>query len=360
MKRRPLVLGGGALALGALTLPACSAVPLRPAQPMRPLRADDFRRAGRRGVGLGPLRTGIRAERDYEALQTLGVDHVRVFVHVDRDGSTDRFLIDDEQLRVLDAMLASLEQRGIYLVLTASFQADEASALWRSDRLQAAAVDAWRGLAQRLKGRAVVAGFDLVNEPVPPGLSFSIRQARWMDLAVEMIEAVRAVDPGRVLIVEAAPNALPEAFDHVTPLPFDGLVYSVHSYMPMNFTHQTVMTEFPQPRSYPGHAQEAKTAAQELTASLDHLRRFTQRHDVPLYVGEFSAVRWAPDGSAARYVQDAIAQFNRHGWSWAYHEFRTWHGWDPEMPAHGREARPRRGDAPVLQVLRAGLQAVRS
>lgn len=342
------------LAPGFAALQACSAVT---AGPMRHLVADDFRRAGLRGVGFGPLRTGIRPESDYEALVALGVKHVRVFAQIDRVGGTDRYEVSPDQLRVLNAMLVSLERRGIHLLLTGGFQADERSALWRSDRLQAAAVDAWRQLAQLLKGRAVVAGFDLVNEPVPPGLSFSIRHARWMDLAVQMIEAVQAVDRGRVLIVEAAPNALPEAFDNVTPLPFDGLVYSFHSYMPMDFTHQTVMAEFPQPRRYPGAALEPRSPARELASSLEHVRRFTERHNVPVYVGEFSAVRWAPDGSAARYVQDSIAAFNRNGWSWAYHEYRTWHGWDPEMPDRAREPHPRRTDAPVVKVLRAGLRA---
>jgi hypothetical protein len=54
-----------------------------------------------------------------------------------------------------------------------------------------------------------------------------------------------------------------------------------------------------------------------------------------------------------------VALFNRNGWSWAYHEFRAWHGWDAEIAAQGRDARQRSVDAPVLRALRAGLRAGR-
>jgi len=41
-----------------------------------------------------------------------------------------------------------------------------------------------------------------------------------------------------------------------------------------------------------------------------------------MYIGEFSAIRWAPDGSAYRYLKDLIDVFEAHGWDWSYHAFR--------------------------------------
>jgi hypothetical protein len=49
---------------------------------------------------------------------------------------------------------------------------------------------------------------------------------------------------------------------------------------------------------------------------------------VPIYVGEFSAIRWAP--GAADYIRDLIELFEEYGWSWTYHAFAEWHGWDTE------------------------------
>lgn len=55
---------------------------------------------------------------------------------------------------------------------------------------------------------------------------------------------------------------------------------------------------------------------------------------MPIYIGEFSAIRWAPDDSACRYLRDAIEIFESHGWDWSYHAFREWQGWSVE---HGED-----------------------
>jgi hypothetical protein len=52
---------------------------------------------------------------------------------------------------------------------------------------------------------------------------------------------------------------------------------------------------------------------------------------VPIYIGEFSAVRWAPAPDAARWLLDVINLLEARGWSWSYHAFREWNGWDLEM-----------------------------
>ena len=57
---------------------------------------------------------------------------------------------------------------------------------------------------------------------------------------------------------------------------------------------------------------------------------FQKTYGVHLYVGEFSAIRWAPDDSACRYLKDLIEIFEAHGWDWTYHAFREWDGWSVE------------------------------
>jgi hypothetical protein len=49
-----------------------------------------------------------------------------------------------------------------------------------------------------------------------------------------------------------------------------------------------------------------------------------------IYIGEFSAIRWAPDGSAQRWLSDVIDLMEEQGWDWAYHAFREWDGWSVE------------------------------
>lgn len=341
-------------AFGAL--PACSSAPLRR---VSPLVANDFRASGQRGVGFGLLAFGNRSEVDHDALKALGAGHARMFIDARREGAIEAYHFDAGQLQALDGVLDSLEARGLRLVLVGGFNPDARDALWRSPRLQASVLQCWQQLTRRVQGRAAVAGFDLVNEPVPPGLTFAMRQERWLEFAARLIDAVRAIDPTRVLIIESAPDATGASFENMRPLPFDNLVYSMHSYAPFDFTHQAVAGDQRTRRRYPETLPDGRPSSVLLAESLEPVRRFATRYDVPIYVGEFSAPRWAPDGSAARYMADSIAAFNRFGWSWAYHEYRAWHGWDPEVAEAEPEARRRRVDAPVLRVLRDGLRAAR-
>lgn len=351
--RRQALVSGLALATSRLPVSALTLVPPLPA-----LTADDFRNSRLRGMGYGTLRNGDRPAADHNALEALGANHVRLFVEVERDGNSESYRVAPAQWASLESIVAALEQRGIYTVLVASFGPDSRDALWRSEALQESAIAIWRTMAQRLRGRSAIAGFDLVNEPVPPGITYAARQDRWLAFAGRLIDAIRTVDATRVAIVESAPDATPESFDNMRPLSQKGVVYSVHSYIPWDFTHQGVMAEYATPRRYPDIGADGKSSAVALAESLEHVGRFARRSDVPIYVGEFSAPRWAPDQSTARYIADSVAMFRRLGWSWAYHEFRSWNGWDAEIASPRREDGQRSADAPVLKVLRDGMRSV--
>ena len=73
---------------------------------------------------------------------------------------------------------------------------------------------------------------------------------------------------------------------------------------------------------------------------------------MPVYVGEFSAVRWAPGNSAYRYLRDCIRIYERYGWDWAYHAWRESHVWSVEHGADKANELPVPGDTDRLQLLR--------
>ena len=305
---------------------------------------------------MGLLRFGERRPSDLDALVYIGAGHARMFFELEVDQTGSSFRWPAAQVDALLRNAAELQARGVYMLPTVYAPTKEADKIWASPALQASLVDFWRRLTERLRGQSVFAAFDLVNEPVPPGFTYGRRQERWLELASRLVEAVQQVDATRVCIVESAPNSIPQSFGNLVPLPFLGLVYSFHSYMPMAFTHQGVMPEHQTPRRYADNLPGGGTVASQLAESLLAAVAFSRRHAVPIYVGEFSAIRWAPDSAAAAYVADSISHFERHGWSWAYHEFRAWHGWDAEMASMSREAVARSDRAPVRQVLQAAFR----
>ena len=77
-----------------------------------------------------------------------------------------------------------------------------------------------------------------------------------------------------------------------------------------------------------------------LEAALQPVIDFQRAYGVHIYIGEFSAIRWAPGDSAARYLSDLIDIFEAHGWDWSYHAFREWSGWSVEHGADPKDRKP--------------------
>ncbi len=161
----------------------------------------------------------------------------------------------------------------------------------------------------------------------------------WQALAERAARAIRAIDPERALIVEPAQWGSPEGLNELVPIAVSNVVYSVHMYLPHAFTHQGVYASGPAYR-YPGLIEGKQWDKAQLERALRPAIAFQERYHVHLYIGEFSAIRWAPDNSACRYLGDLIDIFEAHGWDWSYHAFREWSGWSVEHGPDRQDTRP--------------------
>ena len=186
-------------------------------------------------------------------------------------------------------------------------------------------VETWRRIARRFKGRAGIYGYDLWNEPMQtgetaPGCDFWTLQKR-------AAEAIREIDPEIPIIVECNGQDSPWAYGCFSPLDLTNIIYQVHMYLPLAYTHQGVMWK--QGDSYRPYPDESKGWNKDyLRAGLRPVREFQLRHGAKIYCGEFSAVAWAP--GADQYLRDCIDIFEEYGWDWSYHAFREWEGWSVE------------------------------
>ena len=77
-----------------------------------------------------------------------------------------------------------------------------------------------------------------------------------------------------------------------------------------------------------------------------------------MFVGEFSAIAWAPN--AEGYIRDCISIFEELGWDWTYHAFREFDGWSVEREAVSRGMPSsnfrKSADNPRMRVLKQGLK----
>ncbi len=206
----------------------------------------------------------------------------------------------------------------------------------------------WRKIASRLKGNPLIAGYDLCNEPHQSHFASVADYWTAQRLAAEDI---RAIDSETPIIFEAYGWDGPEAFWAMSPVKLTNIIYEVHMYYPMAFTHQGLYS-WKQGPEYPSASNEWDRAY--LRRTLTQVRDFEAKHGAKIFVGEFSAATWAK--GADRYIVDCISLFNEFGWDWTYHSFREYEGWSVEHEGGDRwHVRPATSETSRKKALLEGL-----
>ncbi len=211
--------------------------------------------------------------------------------------------------------------------------------LWNRPDLEETFCRAWKDLAVRLLPyKETVWAYDLLNEPLDRSqLPWPPRQ--WRPLAIKIIHAIRTVDPTTWIIYEPGPGSMFRGFEGLVPLPDSHVIYGGHFYYPQEFTHQGVYdikgTDLAEAMKkinvhYPGVIGTVNWNKEQLAHVLKPADDFQAKWHVPIYVGEFSVIRWAPKEDAVRWLQDVVDLFEARGWSWTYHAFREFNGWSLE------------------------------
>jgi endoglucanase len=247
----------------------------------------------------------------------------------------------DGELHKLDAALPLCEKYGVRVVLdlhspfggtpTSSGYVGTDTGLFTNRATQVLFVADWGRIARRYRDSAVIWGYDLANEPVEDEVVAGCDD--WQGLATRAAQAIRAADTRHAIIVEPAPWGGPEALENLEPLPVPGVVYSVHMYLPHQFTHQGIQGN-KAGIEYPGQISGKLWDKAALRRVLQPVRDWQRDCGAQIYIGEFSAIRWAPNDGACRYLKDCIDLFEEFGWDWSYHAFREWSGWSVE---HGED-----------------------
>jgi hypothetical protein len=348
------------LARAALLLAtAASADPVATLQ----ARMQLFHDGALRGFALAempPSGVAPYTEADFKALVATGANVVRVPISLRKCETCDHYDAPTQAVAYVQWVLGQAAQHGVRVIVTLlPTPGFSRSDYWDSPALQADIVRHWGRIATQLRAYPALQAYDLINEPLVPA-SARVRDApaAWHALALAIALELRRVDPHTPLMVEPTPWGLPGSFRSMLPLAMPGVVYSFHFYDPHPFTHQG-LPGYTETQAYPGQGWDSA----RLSSMLEAARRFAARQRAPMFIGEFSCVRWAPEGSCPRYLADAVALFEAERWGWTYHCWRCYQGWDPEIPPElpmaqrsGRLPEHRRGDTPTLLLLKAAMQ----
>lgn len=172
-------------------------------------------------------------EEDIRQISLQGFNVVRLpFNHRLFDTLAEATAYQGVGWEILDQTLNWCKKYGVYAILdlhgapggqSPYFIADPVKPhLWKSVAAQTKTIALWKAIAQRYKNHTAVAGYDLLNEPIPG------HNKDLLALYQKIIAAIRQVDMQHLLVVEGA--AFASRFDFFTTLPDENMAFSFHLY----------------------------------------------------------------------------------------------------------------------------------
>ena len=185
-------------------------------------------------------------------------------------------------------------------------------------------------------GNRKVWHWHFLSEPTYSLPTGAIQPPEWPAFFERIRVMLRSVRPRDWLAYSPGPWGLAGGFKGLQPFADNRIIYNFHSYTPHPYTHQGIYAQYPYGVTWPGEpwpgspypSQAGIWDANRLRSSMQAVRDFQVANNVPVMVGSFSAVRWAPD--AEQYILDSAEIFNDYEWGYAYWCYGSYNGWNPD------------------------------
>ena len=236
-------------------------------------------------------------EADAAFVRSLGLNLVRLpinYRHFEDDMRP--FELKEEGFKHLDRAIDECARHGVYTILDlhafAGYQNQHwhsdnpthAALFWEHEHFQDRAVWLWERFAERYKGNAWVAGYNIMNEPADP------KGSRVEPFYRRVMQPVRAIDSDHMLFLEG--NRYSTEF-HMFGDPLPNVVYTNHDY---------ALAGFMDAGPYPGVSRGEYVDRQALEDKFLKRSEYMLEYDIPMWVGEFGPIYTGrPETDAMRF-----------------------------------------------------------
>ncbi len=276
-------------------------------------------------------------EKDIATIASWGLDHVRMPIDYQLFQQEDGAFIESG-FGYIDRCIAWCGKYGLNLVLdlhkTMGFIFDDSDycQFFAEKPLQDNFVRVWEEFTRRYGQYSDRVVFELLNEVT--SLEFA---TKWNEIALRAIRAIRALNKDVRIIVGGIYNNSIEGLSLLDAPHDENIVFTFHCYSPLLFTHQSAYWVQGMPRGLkvdyplPENELRAQTRAifgdifdREFSDSSDLVsekyfaRLFEQaiaiaeKHNVPLYCGEYGVIDQANPEATVRWFRDINAAFEKY------------------------------------------------
>jgi aryl-phospho-beta-D-glucosidase BglC (GH1 family) len=299
-----------------------------------------------RGVNINIDRGQAKEREDFKILaRDWGANHVRIQMFtagVPLEFGTKEGSVFEYLKHKVDPVLEWCMEFNLMAVLDAhgapgnpNHWTEPERELWKDFKWHDNFANLWQEIARYYRDNKIIAAYELLNEP-------NMRKqvvntpSDWNLLAKKLTNAIREVDTYHTIMVGPIAWSSANGFIDLEPTGDPNTIYTFHMYQPHQFTHQGVRND-QLGIHYPGIVGNRMWNKEALREAMKSAIEFQKKHSLSrLYVGEFSAIIWAPDKSAYNYLRDLLELYHEEGWDWAYHAYREWQGWSLEHTATDR------------------------
>jgi len=274
------------------------------------------------------------AEEDIAYIKSCGASVVRLplnYRHFERDDQPFHYL--KTGFERLDKAVGWCAKHNLHVILDLhavqgwqnnDWHCDNSSRhthFWQQTQFQDRYVALWEEFARHYKGSEIIAGYNLMNEPVsnaPAGRFYDDKDYKsdWDTFNAvnrRVVKAIRAIDPDHIIFLEG--DLFSSRFAKMEAPFADNLVYSSHNYAAASYASQAapLVMETGKKKEQadePSPEQRKENVQRQRENFLAHEgTQFMQRYNVPLWVGEFGA----PSEYA---LEDQVSVFEEYGVHW--------------------------------------------
>ncbi|MEK7376033.1 MAG: glycoside hydrolase family 5 protein [Candidatus Margulisiibacteriota bacterium] len=280
-------------------------------------KADMAKRYGKNSMTqfTKNFRNSYFTESDIKAVKKLGFNCVRLPFNY-------RIVEEKEGMKYLKSIVNLFAKHKLYVILdmhavpgsqNIDWHSDSGgrALFWEDEKQRKKYVRLWEKLAREFKNEDMIAGYDVMNEPVTKNTPLLTKVFQ------EVIAAIRKQGDQHIVFIEG--NNWGMDIDFIEKLEDKNIAVSIHYYQPVEFTFNWLPGS-----TYPGNILGKKWDKKEIERIIRGFAQFAKRLKRPLYCGEFGvASRCDCCAKEYKWVDDVISLFKKYGIHWTYWTYKS-------------------------------------
>jgi hypothetical protein len=261
------------------------------------------------------FRNSYFTEEDIKRIKELGFNCVRLPINY-------RIIEEKGGLKYLQNIVKLFAKHKLYVILDMHAapgsqnidwhsDSDGKALLWEDEKNRKKYVRLWEELAKAFKNEDMIAGYDVMNEPVTKKTPLLTKVFQ------EVITAIRKQGDQHIVFIEG--NNWGMDIDFIEKLEDKNLAISIHYYRPVEYTFNWLPGA-----NYPGRVLGKMWNKKEIEKIIRNAAEFAKKLKKPLYCGEFGvASRCECCAKEYRWVDDVLSIFKKYGIHWTYWTYKS-------------------------------------